>query len=119
VQPSFVPFVVEAVRYISRPDVRAREYLVAGVPPGVPARPGVYHAGPDNRVVAVNVDERESDPARLAPEEFAAMVNRGPARAAIRAEVQARQAEGRQNYWQYGLLLMIGALVAESFIGRA
>jgi hypothetical protein len=119
VQPSFVPFVVEAVRYISRPDVRAREYLVGSVPPGVPARPGVYQAGPDNRVVAVNVDERESDPGRLAPEEFAAMVKRGPDRAAIRSELQARQAEGRQNYWQYGLLLMIGALVAESFIGRA
>jgi hypothetical protein len=33
--------------------------------------------------------------------------------------MQARQAEARQNYWQYGLLLMIAALVAESFVGRS
>jgi hypothetical protein len=47
------------------------------------------------------------------------MVKRGPAGSTTRAAVQAREAEGRQHYWQYGLLLMIGALVAESFVGRA
>ena len=30
-----------------------------------------------------------------------------------------RSVEARQSYWQYGLLLMIGALVAESVVGRA
>ena len=33
--------------------------------------------------------------------------------------LSARRIEARQNYWQYGLLLMIGALVAESVAGRA
>ena len=36
-----------------------------------------------------------------------------------RDAVKAEQAEARQNLWQYGLLLMLVALVAESFVGRA
>lgn len=119
VQPSFVPFVVEAVRYVSGGHERVRDYVVSSVPDAVPARPGVYGAGPDNRLVAVNVDPRESDTARVAPEEFTAMVERAPDQSIHRAAQQARQAEARQSYWQYGLLLMIGALVAESVIGRA
>ena len=119
IQPSFVPFVVEAVRYVSRSLERASDYVVASVPTDVPPRPGVYRTGPGSRLVAVNVDERESDTTRVAPDEFAAMVERVPARPPSRTDVQARQAEARQSYWQYGLLLMIGALVAESFVGRA
>jgi hypothetical protein len=117
VQPSFVPFVLETVRYVSGTREGVSDYLVSSVPDGVPARPGVYRSG--NRLVAVNVDERESDPARISPEEFAAMVATVPARSTDRVDLQARQAEARQSYWQYGLLLMIGALVAESMVGRA
>jgi hypothetical protein len=32
---------------------------------------------------------------------------------------RAAHVEARQRYWQYGLLLMLLALVAESFVGRA
>jgi hypothetical protein len=117
VQPSFVPFVLEAVRYVSGTREGVSDYLVSSVPDGVPARPGVYRSG--NHLVAVNVDERESDPARVSPEEFAAMVATVPSRSTDRVDLQARQAEARQSYWQYGLLLMIGALVAESLVGRA
>jgi hypothetical protein len=117
VQPSFVPFVLEAVRYVSGTREGASDYLVSNVPDNVSARPGVYRTG--HRLVAVNVDERESDPARVSPEEFAAMVGTLPARSTARVDLQARQAEARQSYWQYGLLLMIGALVAESLVGRA
>ena len=35
------------------------------------------------------------------------------------AERRVQQVEARQNYWQYGLLLMMAALVAESFVGRS
>jgi hypothetical protein len=35
------------------------------------------------------------------------------------AEARAVHVEARQRYWQYGLLLMLVALVAESFVGRA
>lgn len=116
VQPSFVPFVLEAVRYVSGTREGISDYVVSNVPDGVPARPGVYRTA--NRLVAVNVDERESDPARVSPEEFAAMVATVPARSTDGVDLQARQAEARQSYWQYGLLLMIGALVAESLVGR-
>jgi hypothetical protein len=116
VQPSFVPFVLEAVRYVSGTREGASDYLVSNVPDGVPPRPGIYRTG--NRAVAVNVDERESDPARISPEEFAAMVATVPARSTDRLDLLAREAEARQSYWQYGLLLMIGALVAESLVGR-
>jgi Aerotolerance regulator N-terminal/von Willebrand factor type A domain len=119
VHSSFVPFVAEAVRYVSGRGERPRDYLVSSIPGGVPARPGVYNAGPDNRLVAVNVDGRESETSRVAPGEFAALVEQTPGRPIHRAQVEARQAEARQSYWQYGLLLMIGALVAESFVGRA
>ena len=67
VQPSFVPFVVEAVRYVS--GARAGSgYLVGGAPEGVPARPGVFRNPRVIRSVAVNVDPRETEPTRLAPE---------------------------------------------------
>jgi hypothetical protein len=116
VQPSFVPFVVEAVRYISGNRETVSDFVVSSVPDGLPARPGVYRTG--DRLVAVNVDERESDAARVSPEEFAAMVSTVPARSTDRTDLEARQVEARQSYWQYGLLLMIGALVAESLVGR-
>ena len=32
---------------------------------------------------------------------------------------RAQQIEARQNYWQFGLLLMVATLIAESFVGRA
>ena len=35
------------------------------------------------------------------------------------ADPRAQQVEARQSYWRYGLLLMVAALVAESFVGRA
>ena len=118
VQPSFVPFVVEAVRYVSgaRPPL---DYLVAGAPEGVPARPGIFRNPKDSQVVAVNVDPRESEPTRLAPEAFAAAHPGEPRPSTGMSARRARQVEARQSYWQYGLLLMIGALVAESVVGRA
>jgi hypothetical protein len=33
--------------------------------------------------------------------------------------MQAQQTESQQSYWQYGLVLMIATLVAESVVGRA
>ena len=69
-------------------------------------------------LAAVNVDLRESDPARLTSEAFAKMVRQSPGSARA-ADGQAVQTEARQSYWQYGLLVMIAALVAESFVGRS
>ncbi len=116
--PAFVPFAVEAVRYISAAPDRAREYSVARVPAGAQPRPGVYRAQPGERAVAVNVDPRESASARITPEEFDGMLDRVSTDAGAYQAARAQQVEARQRYWQYGLLLMLGALVAESFVGR-
>ncbi|HEX6972749.1 MAG TPA: BatA domain-containing protein [Vicinamibacterales bacterium] len=115
--PAFVPFAVEAVRYAAGTHDQTADYVVSRVPRGTPAEPGIYRVKPGDRPIAVNVDPRESGVARLAPEEFAAMVDRidVPARS---AEVRAQQAETSQGYWRYGLMLMIAALVAESVVGR-
>jgi hypothetical protein len=116
-QPSFVPFAVEAVRYISR-VTPAPNYLISDAPRGVPARPGIYRLPDGGRAVAVNVDPGESDTARIPVETFAAAGRKTPRGNPRVAAVLARQVEGRENLWRYGLLLMLGALVAESIIGR-
>jgi hypothetical protein len=71
------------------------------------------------RAVSVNVDPRESASARMSDQEFRGMVevvaggSRGP------ADARAQQAEARQSYWRYALMLMLGVLVLESAIGKA
>lgn len=115
---AFVPFAAEAVRYVSGAPDRAREYAVARVPLGAQARPGIYRAQSDGRAIAVNVDPRESSTTRIRPDEFESMLDRVSTGAGPSGDPRAAQIEARQRYWQYGLLLMLGALVAESFVGR-
>lgn len=43
-------------------------------------------------------------------------VDAAPSRA---ARIRAQLTEARQSYWQYGLVLMLVVLAAESVIGRA
>jgi hypothetical protein len=69
--------------------------------------------------VAVNVDPRESRLDRMAPDAFAQMVPRSLEAVSTAANIQAQHTEARQSYWRYGLMVMIAALVAESFVGRA
>jgi hypothetical protein len=116
--PAFVPFVLETVRHAGAARRQVREYTVASAPAGTGPGPGVYKTT-DNREVAVNVDPYEGDTARIAREVFAERVQKSPSGAGPGVAGQARQAESRQNYWQYGLLVMIAALVAESFVGRS
>ncbi len=116
--PAFVPFAVESVRYVARPSANVRECVVSGVPAGAPAQPGVFRMQPQNRLVAVNVDPRESATARLTAEEFDRMVQRVAVAGGPSADARAHQAEARQNLWRYGLMLMLLTLVAESVVGR-
>jgi len=116
--PAFVPFALEAVRYAAGDRQHAREFTIAQAPAGTGPGPGVYRA-PDNRVVAVNVDTRESGLDRISAEAFDDMVQRSGVASSKGAELQAQQTESRQSYWQYGLALMIATLVAESVFGRA
>jgi len=114
--PSFVPFAVETVRYVSGAKNLAREFVVAHAPEGAGAKPGVYTVA--GRPVAVNVDPQESGTARVTAGEFTDLVDKVQVAARDGAAIVAEQVEARQNYWRYGLLLMIGVLVAESFVGR-
>jgi len=117
--PAFVPFTVEAVRYVSGTRDRARNYVVGAAPAGTPARPGIYQVGADHHRVAVNVDPRESATGVVSREEFAGMIERVNTNRIMAVDARAAHIEARQNYWQYGLLLMLMALIAESFVGRA
>ena len=116
--PAFVPFVIETVRHAAGSRRQIREYTVASAPPGTGPGPGVFKTT-DNQEVAVNVDPDEGDTGRITREIFADRVQKSPPGGGQVVAVQARQAEARQNYWQYGLLVMIAALVAESFVGRS
>jgi hypothetical protein len=116
--PAFVPFVLETVRHAAGTRRQIREYTVASAPPGAGPGPGVFRTA-DNREVAVNVDPDEGTAGRVTSQAFGERVQKTPAGAGRGREVQARHTEARQNYWQYGLLVMIAALVAESFVGRS
>jgi hypothetical protein len=116
--PAFVPFTLEAVRYLGAGRDSGREYVIGAAPADVGPAPGVYRAAKGTRTVAVNVDTRESSTIALSVDDFLKRVDRVSTPAAA-ADTRAQQVESRQSYWQYGLLLMMAALVAESFVGRA
>lgn len=114
--PAFVPFVVETVRHVAARRVEPVEFIVGRTPPGVGVNPGLHRVG-SGRLVAVNVDPRESATAVMTKGEFDAMLEALPQVAQQRAAGD-EQTESRQSLWRYGLLLMLATLVVESFIGR-
>ena len=116
--PAFVPFVLEAGRYAAGTPAFRRDVRVGDAPAGVPHRPGV-HSMPDGRRVVLNVDTRESELSRVTVAEFAGMLEPVAASPSRAVRMRAQQTEARQSYWQYGLVLMLAALVAESMVGRA
>jgi Aerotolerance regulator N-terminal/von Willebrand factor type A domain len=117
--PAFVPFTVEAVRYVSGTRDRRRDYVVGAAPAAAGVRPGIYRVGSDNHAIAVNVDPRESSTAVLSGQQFAGMIEHVQGNQPSSVDARAAHLEARQSYWQYGLMLMLAALVAESFVGRA
>jgi hypothetical protein len=116
--PVFVPFAIEAMRYVAGDRRQPRDFTVAQAPAQARHVPGVYR-GPDNRPFSVNVDTRESALDRMKPGDFEGRVRRSGAGASRAADKQAQQTESSQSYWQYGLALMIATLIAESVVGRA
>lgn len=113
--PAFVPFTQEVARYLGARPPAVSAYLVADVPSGMTAKPGLVEA--NGRTVAVNVDARESAVDRATPAEFQNLVTRASAASQPRAERLARETEGQQNYWRYGLMLLLATLVVEAFVG--
>jgi hypothetical protein len=112
---SFVPFAQEAARYLGAHTPTIASYLVADVPRGLAPRPGLVES--NGRVIAVNVDARESRVDRVTASEFTSLVTRTASQARPRAVRLAAQTEGQQNYWRYGLMLMLAALVVEALVG--
>jgi hypothetical protein len=113
-QPAFVPFIHETMRYLASPRTARTEYLVGDLQAAT--TPGVIEV--QGRRIAVNPDPRESDPARMTAETFQAGISRLKAAAAQNERTAANQQEDRQFLWWYGLLLMVVSLAAEGVIGR-
>lgn len=116
--PTFVPFVHEAMRFLDGDRPPRREWLIGDAPGPAGGRPGFVTLDVAGRRVAVNVDRRESDLARMSVDEFQAAADeiRGAARDA--ADDVEHEQERDQGYWRYGLGLMALALAAESLLGR-
>jgi Aerotolerance regulator N-terminal/von Willebrand factor type A domain len=120
---TFVPFLHEAVRYLAGGRPRVGDYLVSEVPAGVPPTPGIAtlpdpRAGAASRPrrVAVNVDPRESDPARLSVGDFQSTVTRLKDVGASEARFETSQQEERQHLWEYVLTMMIALLAVEGVV---
>jgi uncharacterized membrane protein YccC len=69
------------------------------------------------RTAAVNVDVRESRLDRVTAAEFQQLVARSSSDTQPRAQRLARETEGLQNYWRYGLMVLLATLVVEAFVG--
>lgn len=125
--PSFVPFIVEALGYLTAGVQTTTAWALPSRPAGLSAEAGVFTvmetasadaASAPARRVAVNVDVRESNPASVSPEAFNAAVPRVARAAVSNAAATARAAEDEQRLWQLGLLVMLVALAGEGLIGR-
>lgn len=119
---SFVPFVHETVRYLSTSSDTGGEYLIGDVPAGVHPVPGVVSApspsGSNGRVrkVVVNVDSRESDPARISADEFQAAVTQLKDVGAAETRAGVTGQESTQHLWQFLLASMIALLAVEGIV---
>jgi aerotolerance regulator-like protein/VWA domain-containing protein len=118
---TFLPFLHEAVAYVASARAHASEYLVADAPAGIARKPGVASlagAGPGAppRRVAINVDPRESDPARIPVEDFQSAVTRLKEASTTEARNEARQQEDRQHVWQFLLAAMALMLAGEGVL---
>src|SRR5262249_34579809 len=115
---AFVPFLDEAVGYLEGGRRTRRDYLVSDLPPGLEPKPGIatLPAGPARGAVrptriAVNVDPRESNPARISADEFKSALVRIKRSDATSAPREPAVQEDLQHLWRY-LLLMAAAFLA-------
>jgi hypothetical protein len=120
---TFVPFLHEAVQYLAGGRAEDDDVLVGDASGADARRPGIAMrpadagaAGGPPRQIAINVDPREADPARISAEEFQSAVTRLKDESVEPARVGDREQEERQQLWQYALALMLGLLVAEGIV---
>jgi Aerotolerance regulator N-terminal/von Willebrand factor type A domain len=119
---AFVPFLHEVIGYLASARGHASDYLVGDVPAGVRKSPGVVvlnepgRAGTSPRRIAINVDPREGNPARLSARDFQSAVTQLKGEGRSGAPGEARQEEDRQHLWQYALALMAALLAVEGIV---
>jgi hypothetical protein len=117
---TFVPFLHEVVRYVANTRAHAAEFTIGDAPAGQRS-PGIVTVGsgtagaPPQRV-AVNVDPREAESARLSVDDFQSAVTRLKPVGGSEVRIEARQQEDRQHLWQYVLVVMLLTLVIEGFV---
>ncbi len=90
--PAFVPFAVEATRYLAK------------------------DTGEGDTVVTV--EARESNPAATTVEQFTTAIDRINRANLLQAKNAVREVEEQQRWWQVGLLVMLVALAGEALLGR-
>jgi hypothetical protein len=115
---TFVPFLHEVVRYLASTRAHASEYFVGDAPSGARRGPGLasIETAGVQRQIAVNVDPREADPARISVEDFQSAVTRLKSEGGVEARVEARQQEDRQHLWQYAIAAMAVLLAVEGLL---
>jgi len=115
---TFVPLLLESIRYVGAGHRRGTSFVIGETPPGVAPRPGfaTLTTGRVARRVAVNVNPAELDTQRVSPDDFQAAVARLRDAGKADAQLKSSDAEGRQRIWQYLLAAAIAVLVAESVV---
>lgn len=116
---AFVPFVREVVRYLaSSSRSTSREMLVGDLPDGVDRRPGPFRMPGVEGLYLANVTADESSGLAATPAEFQSEVERVARSPETIGGQAAREQEGQQSLWRYGLWAALAILVVESVVGR-
>jgi hypothetical protein len=120
---TFVPFLHEAVAYLASSHSHADEYTIGDAAAGGLQHPGIVQmpettaaAGSLPRRVAVNVDPRESEPARMTAEDFQGSVAHVKDERTPEPRLAGADREDRQHLWRYLLALMLAVLVVEELV---
>jgi len=117
IRASFVPFIDEAVRYLSNNRTRIVAYRVADVPRGVPAAPGVaVVAGANPRRLIVNVDPSESQLDRMSAADFETAITHLKDLGTQEARAELAEPENRQHTWRYLMGAVVLLLFAEGIV---
>ena len=109
-------------RYLASARAHAVDYLIGDAPAGVKRAPGIVtmtdaaRGAGAIRAIAVNVDPREADPARLSVDDFLSAVTRLKDAGGIDTRGEARQQEDQQPLWRYALAAMAILLAAEGVL---
>ena len=114
--PTFVPFVLEIVQYLTAEREMSYDFIVGNIPREVAQRPGFATVAASGRRIVINVDSAESDLNRLSMDEFMVAVDRH--REGVESTMGKLLSEEHDihQYWQYIFGLMLAILMTESLL---